>query len=67
QLYQIAADARENQDVSGGQPDALATRMGLFRSWLTSVRGSFEGGEYGTKSRERMKQAWPRACERMAR
>jgi arylsulfatase A-like enzyme len=59
ELYDLKEDPGEKKDLAAEKPDQVRQMLDQYRGWERSVRGSFEGKEYGTKSFQRLKQEWP--------
>jgi len=58
ELYDMQADAAEETNIAEQSPEVLAELQKDFTAWLKSVKGSFDGDEYGTESVERGKLKW---------
>ncbi len=58
ELYDMQKDSLETRDLALEKPEILEAMKTQYMSWLSSVKSSFEGQEYGVKSVERMKQRW---------
>ena len=59
ELYDLKADPYEKTNLAEKSPEILAGLQKDLMAWMLSVKGSFEGGEYGTKSVDRDGQKWP--------
>ncbi|MFT5905630.1 MAG: arylsulfatase A-like enzyme [Cryomorphaceae bacterium] len=58
ELYDMQKDATEKTNIADQSPEVLAELQKQFTAWTKSVKGSFDGEEYGTKSVERGKLKW---------
>jgi hypothetical protein len=58
ELYDIQKDAAEKVNIAEQHPEILSGLQQEFTAWMKSVKGSFDGGEYGTKSLERSELKW---------
>jgi arylsulfatase A-like enzyme len=58
-LFDLLSDPYEERDLAGTHPDLMEAQRDRHAAWMAEVRTSFEGEEYGTASRERVKQRWP--------
>ncbi len=58
QLYNMKTDPFERNNIADYSPEILAALQEEFSVWLRSVKGSFDGMEYGTKSVERGELKW---------
>ncbi|MEZ7956745.1 MAG: sulfatase-like hydrolase/transferase [Rubritalea sp.] len=58
ELYDIQKDAAEKVNIAEQHPEILSGLQQEFTAWMKSVKGSFDGGEYGTKSVERSELKW---------
>jgi arylsulfatase A-like enzyme len=59
QLYDLIEDPGEQTDISSQKPDQVKLMKSAYGGWEASVKGSFEGKEYGTKSYDLLNQKWP--------
>lgn len=59
QLYNMMEDPYEINDLAENHPDIVREYVERLNNWYESCRLSFEGGEYGTASYERVKQEFP--------
>ena len=59
QLYDIVADPNETTNVAELYPGVVRDYLAAYQSWYFSCKSSFEGGEYGTASLERVPQVFP--------
>ena len=46
QLFDLAKDAAEENDLSSLQPERLKALQSLYRDWNLSVKNSSAGGDY---------------------
>lgn len=60
QLYDIVEDPFETKNIADLYPTVVRDYLAAYKSWYASCRNSFEGGEYGTASLERVPQVFPR-------
>jgi arylsulfatase A-like enzyme len=58
ELYDMLADPYEAHDIAGDHPELVQELRKQFLAWQADTKGSFEGDEYGTSSRERVRQDW---------
>ena len=58
-LYDVLADPYEQKNLAKEKPEELDKLIDGYNAWLESVKGSFHGVEYGTKSLELSKLKWP--------
>ncbi|MFD2158350.1 sulfatase [Rubritalea tangerina] len=59
QLYDMENDPYEKRDVAAEKPEELKKLEADYKVWLASVKESFDGAEYGTKSVDRANLKWP--------
>lgn len=59
ELYDLVEDPYEETDLASAHQDKAARLLLDFRSWLRSVRRSFEGGDYGGGFEDPLDQSWP--------
>jgi arylsulfatase A-like enzyme len=59
QLYDIVEDPFETKNIADLYPTVVRDYLAAYKSWYASCRNSFEGGEYGTASLERLPQVFP--------
>ena len=59
QLYDIVGDPFETRNIADQFPEVVHDYLAVFKSWYHSCRNSFEGGEYGKASLERVPQVFP--------
>lgn len=60
QLYHLTDDPFETKNIAKQHPDIVQDYLGSFKSWYAFCRNSFQGGEYGTASLERVEQEFPK-------
>jgi len=58
ELYDMVNDPSETTNIAPKSPELLAGMQQEFTAWIKSVKGSFDGDEYGTKSVERGNLNW---------
>lgn len=59
ELYNIIDDPFEENNIATQHPEIVKEYLDAFTNWYGSCRNSFEGGEYGTASLERVRQLFP--------
>ena len=59
QLFDMEKDREEKKDMAAEHPELVKKLEADYKEWLASVKGSFDGAEYGTKSVERAHLRWP--------
>ena len=57
-LYNLKDDPSEKTDISAQNPEMVEQLKKDVLAWHESVKASFEGSEYGTKSLERLGKNW---------
>lgn len=58
ELYDMQKDSAEKNNIAEEYPEVLTELEKDFSVWMTSVKGSFDGDEYGTESVNRGKLKW---------
>jgi arylsulfatase A-like enzyme len=59
QLFDMTRDPYESINIAKEHPEIVKEYLQGVTNWYESCRSSFEGGEYGTESLERVKQSFP--------
>jgi len=59
ELYDLNKDKFEENNIAADHPEKVTLLSEKFTEWTKKARASFEGGEYGTKSLEKVNQKWP--------
>ena len=57
-LYNLINDPSEKTDIASQNPELVEQLKKDMLSWHESVKSSYEGAEYGTKSLERLGKNW---------
>ncbi len=63
ELYDMESDSFEKNNVAEAHPEVVQKLQAQFGVWYNSCKESFEGGEYGAASREKVPQQWPSATK----
>ncbi|MBN2451874.1 MAG: sulfatase-like hydrolase/transferase [Lentisphaeria bacterium] len=58
EIYDLPEDPHEKTNLADMQSEQVGALLAEFHAWMNSCRNSFEGGEYGTASLERVRQSW---------
>ncbi|MDD7986662.1 sulfatase-like hydrolase/transferase [Lentisphaera marina] len=58
ELYNLETDPSEKSDIAAHNPELVEQLKKDMIAWHDSVKSSFEGAEYGTKSLERLGKNW---------
>jgi arylsulfatase A-like enzyme len=59
QLYDMTEDPYETTNIAKEHPEIVEEYLEGLTNWYESCRNSFEGGEYGTESLDKVKQRFP--------
>ena len=57
-LYNLINDPSEKSDLAAKNPELVETLKKELLAWHDSVKSSYEGSEYGTKSLDRLGKPW---------
>jgi arylsulfatase A-like enzyme len=57
-LYNLVNDPSEKLDVAAKKPELVEKLKKDMLAWHESVKSSYEGSEYGTKSLDRLGKSW---------
>lgn len=60
ELYNIEKDNQETTDIAQQHPDVVQRLSRVLQQKVKAFHHSFEGEEYGTTSRNRVRQQWPK-------
>lgn len=58
ELYNLETDPSEKTDIAAQNPEIVSQMKKDLIVWHDSVKNSFDGAEYGTKSLERLGKQW---------
>lgn len=58
ELYDMQKDSLETTNIALEKPAVLEKMKATYLTWLSSVKSSFEGSEYGPASVDKLKQRW---------
>jgi arylsulfatase len=61
ELYAMDTDPHEKNNIAAEHPEIVEAFRKSFTAWQASCKDSFDGGEYGTSSLERVPQKWPKS------
>jgi len=59
ELYDLLNDPEESKNISAENPNLTKEMLSDYENWISSVKDSFEGKEYGTRSYDKLEQTWP--------
>ncbi len=59
ELYDLLDDPCESKDLSKAKPELVEEMLKKYTSWVSGVKDSFEGKEYGRVSYNKLPQKWP--------